>query len=194
LSSGLDRLAIDPSLPAGRWTRLPLDGIELAQAGEGESMLKDMKVILSAVGLTAVIVLTCGIPHAIGDEIQELEKQRQEIVLKSMDFSSDKEKEAFLQVYVPYQKRLIKLDQERAVLIEAYGQSQKVADLKTQAAGDLLRHALQGDRRRVELVGIYLAQLEKVLPIQKVVRAYQIENRLQALMLVNVAKNIPLAK
>jgi len=30
--------------------------------------------------------------------------------------------------------------------------------------------------------------------MQKVVRAYQIENRLQALVAVNVAKNIPLAK
>jgi len=157
-------------------------------------MPRDMKLILAAVGLTTVMVLTCGIPHARGDEIQELEQQRQAIVLKSMDFSSDKAKEAFLQVYVPYQKRLITLDQERAVLIEAYAQSQKVAALKTQAAKELLQHALQGDRERIDLVAGYLAQLEKVLPIQKVVRAYQIENRIQALMLVNVAKNIPLAK
>ena len=80
------------------------------------------------------------------------------------------------------------------MLIEAYAQSQKVAGLKTQTAKDLLQHALQGDRERIDLVAGYLAQLEKVLPIQKVVRAYQIENRIQALMLVNVAKNIPLAK
>lgn len=157
-------------------------------------MRKQMKLILVAVGLTAIVALTGGLPRAIGDEIKQLERQRQEIVLKSMDFSNDKEKDAFLKVYVPYQKSLIKLDEERAVLIEAYAQSQKVAGLKTQVAQELLQQALQGDRRRVELVAGYLAQLEQVLPIQKVVRAYQIENRIQALMLVNTARNIPLAK
>ena len=157
-------------------------------------MLKDMKLVLAIFGFTMVMAFTCGILPAIGDEVQRLEQQRQQIVLKSMDFSSDKEKDAFLQLYVPYQKRLIKLDEERAVLIEAYAQSQKVAGLKTQAARELLQHALQGDRKRVELVAAYLAQLEKILPIQKVVRAYQIENRIQALMLVNAAKDIPLAK
>ncbi|MGO9060515.1 MAG: hypothetical protein ACLQU2_24485 [Candidatus Binataceae bacterium] len=157
-------------------------------------MLKHTRLVLAALGLMAVMVFTCGIPRAISDEIQELERQRQEIVLNSMDFSGNKEKEAFLQVYVPYQQRLIKQDEERAVLIEAYAQSQKVAALKTQTARELLQHALQGDRKRVELVAGYIAQLEKILPIQKVVRAYQIENRIQALMLVNAAKNIPLAK
>ena len=157
-------------------------------------MLKHTRLVLAALGLMAVMVFTCGIPRAISDEIQELERQRQEIVLNSMDFSGNKEKEAFLQVYVPYQQRLIKQDEERAVLIEAYAQSQKVAALKTQTARELLQHALQGDRKRVELVAGYIAQLEKILPIQKVVRAYQIENRIQALMLVNTAKNIPLAK
>jgi hypothetical protein len=157
-------------------------------------MLKDMKLIVAATGLTAVMILTCGVPRASGDEIQQLEQQRQAIVLKSMDFSGDKEKEAFLQVYVPYQKRLTTLDQERAVLIEAYAQSQKVAALKTQTARELLQHALQEDRERVDLVAGYLAQLGRVLPIQKVVRAYQIENRIQAMVQVNVAKNIPLAK
>jgi hypothetical protein len=157
-------------------------------------MLKDIKRILSAAGLTAVMVLICGVPPAVADEIGSLEQQRQEIVLKSMDFSSDKERAAFLEVYGPYQKRLIKLDEERAVLIEAYAQSQKVAALKTQVARDLLHQALQGDRKRVELVAGYVGQLEKILPIQKVVRAYQIENRLQALVQVNAAKNIPLAK
>ena len=157
-------------------------------------MLKDMKLILTALGLILILGFTGGIPRARGDEIQDLEQKRQEIVLNSMDFSSDKEKQSFLQVYIPYQQRLIRQDEERAVLIEAYAQSQKVAALKTQTARELLQQALQGDRKRLELVADYIAQLEKILPIQKVVRAYQIENRIQALMLVNAAKHIPLAK
>jgi hypothetical protein len=46
----------------------------------------------------------------------------------------------------------------------------------------------------VRLVTDYIGQLEQILPIRKVVRAYQIENRLQAVVAINVAKNIPLAK
>lgn len=157
-------------------------------------MLKQTTLVRAAVSLLAVAILAGGISPALGDEIQKLEQQRQEIVLKSMDFASDQQKNAFLQIYVPYQKRLFELDVERAVLIEAYAQSQKVATLKAQAARELLQHALHGDRKRLDLLDSYVGQLEKILPIQKVIRAYQIENRLQALMLVNTAKDIPLAK
>jgi hypothetical protein len=65
----------------------------------------------------------------------------------------------------------MKLAEERAVLIDAYSESQKVAALKTETARELLAQALALDRDRVRLVADYVLQLYKILPGQKVVRS-----------------------
>ncbi len=157
-------------------------------------MLTNMRLAPLAASLVLLLGIICRLPPAAGDEITDLQAHRQAIVVKSMDFGNDQEREAFLKVYEPYQARLIKLGEERAVLIEAYSESRKVDTLRTETAKEILRQALAQDADRARLVAAYIGQLEKVLPIQKVVRAYQIENRLQAVVAINVAKNIPLAK
>jgi hypothetical protein len=156
-------------------------------------MLKQIRLGL-VLGVAVAMGIAAGIPDGACGQVTSLEQQRRDIVVRSMDFASDQQKEAFLKVYEPYQKRLTKLAEERAVLIEAYSQSQKVAALKTEAAREILKQALALDRDRVDLVADYVAQLENILPVQKVVRAYQIENRLQAVVAVNVARHIPLAE
>jgi hypothetical protein len=145
-------------------------------------------------GNLIVLSLLCLHCSAYADEIADLKIQRQTIVLKSMDLTNDSQRKSFLKIYGPYQKRLIELAEERAVLIEAYSQSRKIDSLTPEMARQILQRALAEDAERVRLISDYISQLEKVLPMQKVVRAYQIENRLQALVAVNVAKNIPLAK
>ena len=163
-------------------------------------MLTNMRLAPLAASLVLILILiliwgiTCRPPHAAGDEVADVEAKRQAIVVKSMDFENDQERAAFLKVYEPYQRRLIKLGEERAVLIEAYSESRKVDTLRTETAKEILQRALAQDADRVRLVADYIGQLEKILPIQKVVRAYQIENRLQAVVAINVAKNIPLAE
>jgi hypothetical protein len=156
-------------------------------------MLKQIRLAV-VLGVAVAMGIAALLPDAVCGEVKSLEQQRRDIVVKSMDFSSDQQKDSFLKVYEPYQKRLTKLAEERAVLIEAYSESQKVAALKTETARELLAQALALDRDRVRLVADYVAQLEKILPVQKVVRAYQIENRLQAVVAVNAAKHIPLAE
>jgi hypothetical protein len=159
-------------------------------------MLTNMRLAPLAANLVLILILgiTCRPPHAAGDEVADVEAKRQAIVVKSMDFKNDQERDAFLKVYEPYQRRLIKLAEERAVLIEAYSESRKVETLRTETAKEIMQRALAQDADRVRLVADYIGQLEKILPIRKVVRAYQIENRLQAIVAINAAKNIPLAK
>jgi hypothetical protein len=156
-------------------------------------MLKQIRLAV-VLGVAAAVGIAALLPDAVCGEVKSLEQQRRDIVVKSMDFSSNQQEDSFLKIYEPYQKRLMKLAEERAVLVDAYSESQKVAALKTETARELLAQALALDRDRVRLVADYVAQLEKILPVQKVVRAYQIENRLQAVVAVNVAKHIPLAE
>ena len=156
-------------------------------------MLKQIRLAV-VLGVAVAMGIAALLPDANCGEIKSLEQQRRDIVVKSMDFAGEQQKESFLKVYEPYQKRLMKLAEERAVLIDAYSESQKVAALKTETARELLAQALALDRDRVHLVADYVAQLEKILPVQKVVRAYQIEDRLQAVVVVNAAKHIPLAE
>jgi hypothetical protein len=162
-------------------------------------MLTNMRLAPLAGLMLVLIIITIleitGRPmDATGGEVANLKAQRQAIVVKSMEFKNDQERDVFLKVYEPYQARLMKLAEERAVLIEAYSQSRKLDTLKSETAKNILRRALAQDAGRVRLITDYIGQLEQILPIQKVVRAYQIENRLQAVVAINVAKNIPLAK
>ncbi len=157
-------------------------------------MLTNMRPAPLPASLVLILAIICRLSYAAGDEVADMEAKRQAIVVKSMDFKNDQERDAFLKVYEPYQRRLIKLAEERAALIEAYSESRKVDTLRTETAKEIMQRALAQDADRVRLVADYIGQLEKVLPIQKVVRAYQIENRLQAVVASNVAKNIPLAK
>jgi hypothetical protein len=145
---------------------------------------------------TFAFVIVAIAPSMGSDQVTlaEIQSRRQAIVVKSMEFKSDKDKEAFLKIYVPYQEAWMKMVEERASLIESYAQSQKVEAMKDQAAKNLLQHALVLDSEHAWMLSRYLAQLEKILPIQKVVRAYQIENRIDAIVAVNAAKNIPLAR
>jgi hypothetical protein len=160
------------------------------------AMVRYLKFGLLTAALAIVTGISWRVPSVLCDQITfaDLESQRQAIVVKSMDFKSDQDREAFLKVYGPYQKEWVKMEEQRAVLIEAYSQSQEVEALKNETAKKLLRRALMLDSERAWMLSRYLAQLEKILPIQKVIRAYQIENRIDAIVAVNAARNIPLAK
>src|SRR5262249_44438471 len=113
--------------------------------------------------VTSIPGITFRPPDAAGGEAANLEAQRQAIVVKSMDFKTDHERDAFLKVYEPYQARLMKLAEERAVLIEAYSQSRKLDALRSETAKEILQRALAEDADRVRLITDYIGQLEQIL-------------------------------
>jgi hypothetical protein len=105
---------------------------------------------------------------------------------------TEPEAKAFWPVYEAYQKELGKQAERTLTVIDdyaAYYQSMSEA-----AAKELVDVyvAIQGDR--VKLMESYLPKFRKVLPERKVLRYYQLENKINAVVIYGLAARIPLVK
>jgi hypothetical protein len=124
--------------------------------------------------------------------LADLQNRRQQIVVSSMKFSNDDQKKKFLQVYVPYQIKLKQILAGERQLIDDYAQKQQNGVISSTDANRLIKQALALDDRRQNGLASYCRELKSVLPEQRVLRAYQIENRIHALYMNQVTSEIPL--
>jgi hypothetical protein len=124
--------------------------------------------------------------------LADLQNRRQQIVVSSMKFSNDDQKKKFLQVYVPYQIKLKQIFTGERQLIDDYAQKQQNGVISSTDANRLIKQALALDDQRHDALASYCRGLKSVLPEQRVLRAYQIENRIYALYMNQVTSEIPL--
>jgi len=100
------------------------------------------------------------------------------------------EAKAFWPVYDRYQNELFLLRARSAKLIRDYADAYKKMDDTT--ARKLLDEYMTIEALGLKLRQAYIPQFRKVLPQVKVVRYYQIENKIQAVLIYELARNIPL--
>jgi hypothetical protein len=124
--------------------------------------------------------------------LADLQNRRQQIVVSSMKFSNDDQKKEFLQVYVPYQLKLKEILTGERQLIDDYAQKQQNGVISSADANRLIKQALALDDHRHDALASYCRELNSVLPEQRVLRAYQVENRIQALYMNQITSEIPL--
>ena len=125
---------------------------------------------------------------------EDLEDRRQEIVVANMKFSNDQQKSKFLEVYVPYQLKLAKTLKARRHLYEEFQQDQQNGVIGDAEAAKLLNGALRLDMGVEQALATYTHQLKAVMPEEQVVRAYQLEKRLNALYYTDLLGSTPLAR
>ena len=101
------------------------------------------------------------------------------------------EKEGFWAVYEDYQKDLGKILERTVVLIEEFAINfESLSDAK---ATELLDSYIKIEADTVKLKKSYVSKFKKVLPAQKVIRYYQIENKIDAIIDYDLVDKIPLA-
>jgi len=105
---------------------------------------------------------------------------------------TEKEAKLFWPVYESYQKDLNKLNDRTVKLIHEYAVNMdKMTD---DMAKKLLTDSMAIEKDRQNLRQSYLPKFEKVLPLKKVMRYYQLENKIAAVVNYEVAKEIPLVE
>jgi hypothetical protein len=129
-----------------------------------------------------------------GFKREEMEDRRQEIVVDNMKFSNDGQKTKFLAIYVPYQERLMNNLKQRKKLLDDYNNEQQNGVISDAEATKILNANLILDRNRVIAESNYLHQLKSVMPMEQALRAYQIDERLNAFYLNDILSTIHLAK
>jgi hypothetical protein len=155
------------------------------------------KVTLVLVGLVMgmVCTLTVAAQDKPADNMQiVLEKTRADkklFVAENMQLT-EAEAKAFWPVYEQYQDELFLLRARTAKLIKDYAEGYE--KMTNDNAKKLLDELMIIEGLGPKLRQAYLPKFRKTLPEVKVVRYYQIENKIYAVLLYELARNIPLVK
>jgi hypothetical protein len=120
-----------------------------------------------------------------------IEAQKKEIVAANMQLT-DAESKVFWPVYNEYQRQMKAINDKLAAVIQDFAKNYNtMTDAK---AGEILKGYLATEKERLALKEKYVPKFKKVLPMIKVTRYYQIENKLEAMVRFALVKQIPLAK
>jgi len=123
--------------------------------------------------------------------VEKLHADKKLLVAENMQLT-ETEAKAFWPLYDQYQNELFLLRARTLKLINDYGEAyEKMTDNK---AKKLLDEYMTIEGLGLKLRQTYLAKFRNVLPETKVLRYYQIENKINAVLMFELAKNIPLTK
>ena len=129
------------------------------------------------------------------EELRELQaeivEERDAIVKENLSLT-DAEKEKFLPLYEEYRTAVTGLRGRTEKLVEAY--AEHVDSMDEAKAEALMKEWLAIEADSVALRKRYARKVRRVLPAQKTVRFFQIENKLDALMTLDLTLRIPLVE
>ena len=120
-----------------------------------------------------------------------IDSQRQLLVSGGLELTP-KEMQGFWPLYREYRLEMAKLGDRMVAVITTYAEN--YLDLKDEMAGKLLDEYLGIEKGRASVKTKYLPKFKKVLPANKLVRFYQIENKLDIAVLAEIAQAVPLAR
>ncbi|MDJ0849392.1 MAG: hypothetical protein QNK04_13545 [Myxococcota bacterium] len=157
-------------------------------------MLRKILALLGA----GPLVLGSGAALAAGSDEATLEilastiqANRKALVAVNLDLT-DEEASAFWPLYDRYQKELGETGRRLVDVIGEYGKG--FGKLSDDEAQDLVQRYLAVDRDRNELRRRYLGPFSKVLPGKKVMRFYQVEHKMDAVLRYEMAAQIPVVE
>jgi hypothetical protein len=153
-------------------------------------------VIIAVLGL----IMTIGAISAASQEkasdnmqivIEKIRADKKLLVAENMQLT-EREAKAFWPVYRLYQDELFLLRARTLKLIGDYSESYE--GMTNDRAKKLMDEFMAIESLGPKLRQAYLPKFRKVLPETKVVRYYQIESKIQAALMYELAANIPLMK
>jgi len=120
-----------------------------------------------------------------------INNERQALVTRAMDLTPA-EMQRFWPLYRQYRLAASKVGDRITTLITTYADNYQ--NLTDKVADKLLTDFVRLEEDRARLKAQYLPKFKKVLPPKKVVRFYQIENKLDTTLLAEIGQAIPLAR
>ena len=156
---------------------------------------RSVTMLLVILGMVMAMVVPGVSQEKPADNMQVvLEKIRADkklLVAENMQLT-EAEAKAFWPVYNQYQDELFLLRTRTAKLIKDYAEAYD--KMTNDTAKKLLDELVSIEALGPKLRQAYLPKFRKVLPETKVVRYYQIENKINAALMYELAANIPLMK
>jgi len=115
------------------------------------------------------------------------------LVAMNMELTGSEAK-GFWPIYEEYQKDLQKINRRIANLLESYEADFRGKSLTDDKAKKLIEEAVAIEQAEANLKSTYAPKLSKVLPVKKVARYLQIENKIRAIIKYDLAVGVPLVQ
>ncbi|HEU4639735.1 MAG TPA: hypothetical protein VFS84_12830 [Candidatus Binatia bacterium] len=115
------------------------------------------------------------------------------VVATNMDLTESEAKN-FWPIYNEYQKDLQNINGRIVAVLESYAADLKSKSLTDDKAKQLIDEALAIDQAEANLKSTYAPKLSKALPVRKVARYLQIENKIRAVVKYDLAQGVPLVR
>jgi hypothetical protein len=151
--------------------------------------MKSRSLVLTLLLLMAAIP---AVAQTATDELEaartQIQADRKAIVSRLMDMS-EAESGAFWPVYNAYREEIRKVDDKVVTLAESYFKADSLSDKQAQG---MLKDWLKLKADRLAVKKSYVGKFSKAVPTPKVMRFYQIENKMDAVVEYELAASIPL--
>ena len=160
------------------------------------------KVSFAVIGAALLLALSGGAPvgwaqdkpTANMDILREKIRADKKLVVALNMELTESEAKNFWPIYEQYQKDLQKINQRMANLLESYADDVRRKSLNDDKARKLIDEATAVDQAEAGLKSTYAPKLGKALPMTKVVRYLQIENKIRAVVKYDIASGVPLVR
>jgi hypothetical protein len=120
-----------------------------------------------------------------------IQLRRQAIVTAVMDLAP-KEAEAFWPLYREYRLEMAKVGDRVSKLLVEY--AEQYDTLTDEQATNIMREWLSVEKAKTSVKGKYVSRFQKILPARKVMRFFQTDNKLDAVIMTELASIVPLAR
>jgi hypothetical protein len=115
------------------------------------------------------------------------------VVATNMELTESEAKN-FWPIYDGYQKDLQRINRRIVNLLENYAADFRSKSLTDDKAKKLIDEAMAIEQAEANLKSTYAPKLSKALPVKKVARYLQIENKIRAVVKYDLAQGVPLVK
>jgi hypothetical protein len=120
-----------------------------------------------------------------------LQTEKKAIIVDNMGLTEGESK-AFWPLYDEFQQLKQKLNKRTVKVLVDYMDGYEI--LTNEKAEAILKEYVAIEKERAELKSAFMPKFMKILPARKVARYYQIENKLEAMVKYEFAKEVPLVK
>jgi len=124
---------------------------------------------------------------------EKIKADKKLLVATNMELTESEAKN-FWPIYEEYQKDLQKINRRIVALLESYAGDFRGKTLTDEKAKKLIDEAMAVEQAEVDIKSAYAPKLSKALPVKKVARYLQIENKIRAVVKYDIAQGVPLMK
>ncbi len=153
-----------------------------------------MKHLVSVMILAALLIAASGSAQVRDETVltyEVIQDERKSLVLDALDLTAD-QRAALLPIFEAYLEEMAQIDTELVALIKEF--LAKYKSISDADAAVLLDRATSISQKELDVRREYLAKFGEVLPPRKVLRLWQVENKLDTIIEAQLVKDIPLAR